>query len=187
MKTTFLVKKNPNLPGTENNWLVMSSDEFEAFKQTAEGKARAKYLYQLDRCSEDDAAIYAEVDSETFSKWRVDENHKDYLIRVNKKIGYKVFSYHGIELDMDAIAGEDILKDETCDVEQEVLDRIEISELYTAIAKLSAEDQELIRAFYLTEQPMTIREFEAITGIPNQTVSYRKNRAYMRLKKLMGN
>lgn len=187
MKTTYLVKKNANLPGTENNWIVMNSDEFETFKQTPEGAQRAKYLYQLDRCSEDDIVIYAEVDQETSARWRSDENHRDYISRENKKIGYKVFSYHGITLEQDELDGEDILKDEACDVETEALKNIAIAELHAAIAKLSVSDQKLIHLFYLTEHPMSFREYEAITGIPNQTIHYRKNRAYMRLKKLMEN
>ena len=105
MKTTYLVKKNVNLPGTEANWIVMNTEEFLAFKQTEEGKERAKYLFQLSKCSEDDADIYAEVDRETFAKWRVDDNHRDYLVKVNKKMGYKVMSYHEAELELDAPNG----------------------------------------------------------------------------------
>ncbi len=187
MKTTYLVKKNVNLPGTEANWIVMNTEEFLAFKQTDEGKERAKYLFQLSKCSEDDADIYAEVDRETFTKWRVDDNHRDYLVKVNKEMGYKVMSYHEAELELDDPNGEDVLVDESCNVEEEVLKKIEIDKLYDAMQKLSESDQELIRVFFFSEKQMTFREYAAITKIPSQTINFRTLRACKRLKKLMEN
>ena len=183
MKTTYLVKKNPNLPGAEDNWIVMSAEEFALFKLTPEGRERSKYLYQLDRYSEDDAVIHAEVDRATFDRWRSEENHSDYIIRMNKKIGYQEFSYDAITLESEDLYAEDIMQDESCDVEMEVLNKIEKLELHAAIKKLAPADQELIYIFYLAEKPMTIREYEAISGIPNQTINFRKKRAFERLKK----
>ena len=187
MKTTYLVKKNVNIPGTEENWIVMNTEEFLAFKQTDEGKERAKYLFQLSKCSEDDADIYAEVDRETFAKWRVDDNHRAYLVKVNKKMGYKVMSYHEAELEQDYVDGEAVLVDESCNVEEEVLQKLEVAELYEAIHKLSESDQELLRIFYLADKPMSLREYEAVTGIIFPTINYRRKRALQRLKKLMKN
>ena len=187
MKTNYLVKKNVNLPGTEANWIVMNTEEFLAFKQTDEGKERAKYLFQLSKCSEDDADIYAEVDRETFAKWRVDDNHRDYLVKVNKEMGYKVMAYHEAELELDEVDGEAVLVDESCNVEEEVLRKLEIDRLYDAMKKLDEADRELLRMIYFSEKQMTIRECEAITGLPNQTICFRKIRACKRLKKLMEN
>ena len=72
-------------------------------------------------------------------------------------------------------------------MEEEVLKKLEIDRLYDAMQKLSASDQELIRVVFLSESPMTCREYAAITKIPSQTINFRTLRACKRLKKLMEN
>lgn len=60
MKKTYLVKKDPNLPGSDDNWIIMNGYEFAMFMQTEEGKNRKNNFGRLDAASENDSAIIIE-------------------------------------------------------------------------------------------------------------------------------
>ena len=72
IKTIYLVKKNPNKPNSEDNWLMMSIAEFNEFVKTPEAKGR--YFADLGSHEYSDIWYVAECDKETALKWRKELN-----------------------------------------------------------------------------------------------------------------
>ena len=54
MKKIYMVKKNPNMPESEDNWIMMNGYEFARFMETEEGQRRKKNFAQIDACGEED-------------------------------------------------------------------------------------------------------------------------------------
>ena len=183
MKTTYLVKKNPEQPTGNDNWIIMDRKQFKAFRESEEGRKRSNNFIKL--CTEyDEECIVMECDLEKLKKWKAELNHTAYVQKVNKDVGYGVISYHQFEIEGEDITGEDVMKDEAESIEDTVISRMETERLLSLIGQLSEEDQEYIYCFYLTDKPMMETVYAKNNGIPTSTVNYKKARALARLKKL---
>ena len=186
MKKIYLVMKDTNKPADANNWLVMNGYEFAMFIKTPEGQMRKNNFGQIDACSQDEYIIVAECGTEYAKKWRSAKDEHDYLLSLEKEIGYKVFSYNSLD-SLDDVSGEELIADTECDVEQEVLKKIQIEELYKALTLLPASDRHLIMSLYLARNPMTEKQYAEKYGGKQTSVNYRKAKALAKLKKLIEN
>ena len=101
-------------------------------------------------------------------------------------MGFTVFSYNTQAASEDDMSGE-LIADESCDVEQEVLRKLEYEELYKALSLLSDDDKNLLVCLFLHQKPMTEREYAKEYGAKQTSVNYRKARALERLKKILEN
>ena len=183
MKTTYLVKKNPEQPTGNENWIIMDRKQFKAFRESEDGKRRSNNFIKL--CTEyDEECIVMECDLENLKKWKADLNHTAYVQKANKEVGYRVISYHQFEVEDEDITGEDVMKDNAESVEDAVISRMETERLLSLISQLSEEDQGYIYRFYLTDMPMLEAVYAKNSGIPKSTVHFKKARALARLKKL---
>ena len=88
--TIYLVKKNPNKPNSEDNWLMMSIAEFNGFVKTPEAKGR--YFADLGAHEYSDIWYVAECDKETALKWRKELNRHYYLKRMERESGLQTVS-----------------------------------------------------------------------------------------------
>ena len=183
MKTTYLVKKNTEQTTGNDNWIIMDGKEFQAFRESEEGKRRSNNFIKL--CTEyDEECIVMECDLENLKKWKAELNHAAYVQKVNQAAGYAVISYHQVEAHEDEVNGEDVLRDDADSVEDLVISKMEIERLLGLVSQLSEQDQELIYSFYLTKEPVLETVYAKEHGILTTTLNYRKARAIERLKKL---
>jgi len=183
MKTTYLVKKNPEQPTGNDNWIIMDGKEFKAFRESEEGKRRSNNFIKL--CTEyDEECIVMECDLEKLKKWKAELNHAAYVQKVNQAAGFTVISYHQFDTDDEDVNGEESIKDASESIEDTVINKMETKRLVELVSQLSKEDQELIYCFYLTETPMKETVYAKKRGIPTSTLNDRKARAIARLKKL---
>lgn len=187
MKKIYLAKKDPAMPADGSNWIVMNSYDFAMFMKTPEGQKRKNNFGQLDACSRNEYIIVAECGSESAKEWRSSKDEHDYLVNVEKEMGFTVFSYNTQETSEDDMSGEELIVDKNCDVEQEVLRKIEYEELYKALSLLSDDDKNLLVCLFLHQKPMTEREYAKEYGEKQTSVNYRKARALERLKKILEN
>lgn len=90
-----------------------------------------------------------------------------------------VMSYNA--LDTDDMLGEDIFPDDSCgSIEDMVISHVLIAQLRTYMAKLSDEDQLLLKLSFFDELPE--QKIAERTGLPKSTVNYHKARAIKRLR-----
>ena len=183
MKRVYLVKKNPELPTGDDNWIVMSWQEYAAFMKTPEGQRRKKDFAQLDACDENDTIIVAECGRERAKRWYAECNHNRYVRDSKMESGYIVFSYNSLTTKSgEEIAGEDILKDDRVDVEEDVIKKMMGEKLHRMVSILPEEEQDLIEKLYLSDEPMTEPEYAKSRGITRNLVHCRRRHALQTLR-----
>ncbi len=185
MKKIYLVKKDVNKPSGEGNWIKMTPYEFAQFMKTPEGQSRKKNFAQLDGCDYDDDIIVAECEEKLAKKIRAEKDAHDYLMSIEKEMGYTVFSYNELESSEDELNGEELLEDIDIKVDIEAIKRISVNELYAAIDALSDFEQNFIREMFLTNEPLSETNYAKKHGLPRRTVGYQKKRILNKLKNLL--
>lgn len=80
----------------------------------------------------------------------------------------------------------DIIPDEDVDVEEEVMRKIIIADLYKALSGLSEEEQDFINLLYFSnDEDLSEREIARRNNIDQGTLRYRKKKIFMKLKKFL--
>ena len=183
MKKIYMVKKNPNMPESEDTWIMMNGYEFARFMETEEGKSRRKNFAQIDACGEEDDIYVVECGEERAKEWRSEKDAHDYLKECEAESGIETVSFNAFDSDGEEIDLEDIVADPESDVVAEVIQRATQEALVTALAKLSRKDYEVIYHLYLSDRPMTEEEYAEKCGCTQQAIHYRKKQAIKKLKK----
>ena len=184
MKTTYLVWKDPSCNGINPDWQEITGQEFYALVNTPENKERR--FIKLNSASEDgsDGEIVMESTETAYIAWRKEKRHKQHLRDTDP--GYQIVSYHATETE-NGCSCEDSLPDESCDVEAECVRIFEHEEVRAAIARLSEDERQMVKYFYLSEKQGTERGYSTLTGIPQKTVHNRKIAVLNKLKKFIEN
>ena len=175
--------KDENCNGVNPEWVKMSPKEFYLFKQKSENRKRLFAEYK-DIYGETDPIII-EVTKEQFKAWNRDKAKNAY----QRKIFYeRVTALVSMEEDFDEVeelTRHDVIADESVDVENTVEKNVLIENLRLAVKTLSAEEQELIFAMFLSDSPMTEREYADKLGISGVAVHKRKNTVLKKLKSFL--
>ena len=182
MKTTYLVWKDRSCNGINPAWQEITGQEFLALVRSPESNER--YFVKLFSESTDgrDGCFVMESTKTEYLKWKKEKRHREYLRDSNP--GYTQISYHALESN-DSYYGEELLRDENCDVEAKCFAKFEVEAIRTAIAKLDDDERQIIEYFYLSENRGTVRGYEKLTGIPKSTVNRRRVAVLLKLKKFL--
>lgn len=118
--------------------------------------------------------IVLETTEAEVRQYRAEQNHHCYI--QTQKAGWNTLSLYVIE-DGSGYSGEDVVPDDTQDVEVEAIMRIEKLALYAALAQLDVESYHLIYMLYLAPERKSLRELSSESGIPVMTLQGRKKKA----------
>ena len=176
MNTIFLVKKNPNLPDCQDNWLILQYTSFIEFWNTEEGQRRRKSFYYMRPQESGDVGYVTECGEEKKKKWKAEDDRHDYLEKTRAAIGYKVLTFSDLSMSMEEpIHLEELICDlDAISVEDSIIRSEEIRALRAAINKLSEDDLDLIVALYLSSNPLTDKAYAENTSISRATLFRRK-------------
>ena len=187
MKRIYLVKKDPGMPASEDNWTVMDRNGFFSFLETPEGQRREKEFGQLNAAGARDAVIVAECGKERAGTWRREVNRDRYLRDRGKGAGFGPLPWGALPaLSGDGHAEQGSFRDGETDVEEAVVGKIRKEELRRAVASLGKGERDLILRLYLSEDPVTEREYAAETGSTRGRIHERKRAALRKLRKMLG-
>lgn len=120
-----------------------------------------------------------EVSKDNWTKHNRERDRDRYLQKLDLKNG--LLSYDAFDTADDN--GQDILIDTTQDIAEIAEKNILTDKLSKCLLLLTKEEQELIYALFYRE--LTEQEFSSETGIPQQTINYRKLKILKKLKKLL--
>lgn len=186
MKNIYLVKKNPEMEISNDNWIVMNAYEFAMFLKTPDGERRKDNFGKLPcNCFDDDYTIFAECGTHTAKAWKKEQNNYDYLLKQQKDSGIQTVSYQSILVGDDEKTGEDLIADESEDVELYVLRKMTLEKLYRAISMLSDYEKELVVCLFLADKPMTAKGFADSKGTDPRNIINHRNKVLSKLKKLL--
>ena len=191
MKKIFLVKKDPELPGSEDNWSIMGYPEFARFLETEEGQRRKNLFARLDASDEDDCIIFLECDPKTSAEIKNENNHSDYLRRMEDEWPRMMLS---LDAPTQGVRDEEIsmmetIADEETDTESGAMTGIFIRELPAALSELNPFELDLMASLYAAG--MSIDGYAMLHGVTRWSIrqlhrsAIRKLRLHYRKKKLL--
>jgi hypothetical protein len=181
MKTTYLVWKDPSCNGINPVWQKISGKEFLAIVRAKTGRHFIKL--SSTELNGADGAIVMETTAAVYTDWKREKNRRDYLSRVNG--GCTTLSYHALET-VDGRYGEEMLSDNTVDIEGDCLQMMDRQTLKAALDELTEDEYYLIALLYLSVNKHTEQEVADIFGISQQLLNYRKKAILKKLRKKFG-
>ena len=184
MANTYLVKKDPAIPCSDENWMIMSYEEYKEWAKTSEGMSRKVVFGKILRVDKSDDIIYIECDEENKKKCQSAIDKLLYRKKVKNKLGYQFVSYCVVGYAQDEFR-EELIPDMETDVEEETIRKIDIEHLNAAIETLTKEEKELVVSMFLKETPLTGREYAKKIGITHAAVNYRRKAVLSKLRKAL--
>ncbi len=170
MNTRYFRMKCPECKPGKIEWVEMSGKEFYQFVNSSEGQRR-HFIDMGD--------VVLEATEAQARQYRAEQNHSYYILAQEE--GWSTSSIYTIA-DKSGYSGEEIIRDDTQDVEAEVILRMERSALHTALCELDEESRILIQTLYLADTRKTLRQLSQDSGIPVMTLQDRKKKILLRLR-----
>lgn len=172
MKKVFLVRKDVTMPYGEGNWQIMNVAEFKKFRETDEAKGR-KFVRLFQQDYESDLIIKeCEPDEARQLKTAMQKVRRNQ--KYAEKNGIVEIPYSQVNVDEEMVDSEELIADETQDVESIVDKKLEKETLYIALSKLTKAEKDLIRFMFLQDKPMTERELAVVYKVSAVTIHKRK-------------
>lgn len=181
MAINYWIKKNYEMDYAQDNWMVLTLQEFEAFLKTEEGKRRKKGIALMPD-GEPNELDYYECGEELAKEWNSTNRRHKYLKEIAEEEKVEVIYIESMLNDDGEEYGEGMIADPDEDVIRDVLRKMEIEQLYKGIALLTSKEKQVINCLFLQEEPMSEREMSTATGIPQKTINNRKKVALIKLK-----
>lgn len=173
MYKRFFRMKNPKCTPEEIEWIEMTGSKFYQFVNSQEGQGR----YFIDM-----GDVVLETTEAEARSYKAEQNHRYYIQA--QEDGWNTLSIYAIE-DKNGCSGEEVIEDETQDVEAKVIMQMEIAALHQALEHLDTESYQLIHALYLADTRKTLRQLSMNSAIPVMTLQDRKKKILARLAQSM--
>ena len=93
----FLVKKDVKKPNSQDNWIIMTGQEFIKFIKTQEGKKRSKCFALLESCDGINDDIFVECGETKAKEWENERLSRYYRKKVNMKYSTLYFDWYTSE------------------------------------------------------------------------------------------
>jgi len=126
--------------------------------------------------------ILLEVSISSYEEYYREYERNRYCDKILDKL--QVISIEELQTE-DDIRGIDIIPDKNCNVEMEVIKKLEIEKLKEALLSLNDKEYNLIKKLFFDEK--TVREYAKMLDIPYATIQYRKLKILKKLKKFLEN
>lgn len=185
MKNIYLIRKDENKTG-KDNWIIMDADQYEEFTNTKEGRRRMANVAFLNKRSENDRDIYIECDPASCAEIKSEYDHGYYIGKGLEESGLQILSYHGMTFEDEDINGEEIIADESVDVEAEAIRALDLSSMWSAISTLNEKDHDIIMGFYFSGDPKIVTKLACKYRMTEKKVYRRKDRILNNLRKIIG-
>lgn len=178
-KKFYVLNTEAQVRAGAEKYRLVQGQELEEIISTPEWK-RKEFIFQRQPNGEQ---IGIEVPENSRKESRAEKNRKAYLRRVMAERDISVTSLDVIIGSEETGSGEDVIADESADIEQQFLAKEEIETLKEAMSKLTEEEFYYIYALYLSEKPKTVHGLAEDLNVTRMTV-YRKKQAILaKLKK----
>lgn len=147
-----------------------------------------RYFASLPGVEKEDIYYCFECDYKQYKKYRAEKEQKARKEKADKEDEIKYGSVRLLSLDAEFVddSGDpyslhDMIADEDSLFENELIKSLMFQQVLNALSK---DERELIYAIYLSDNPMTIRDYAEITGVHFTTVNYRKKKILEKLREL---
>lgn len=173
MYKRYFRKKDPKCEPEKIEWIEMTGRTFYCFINSPEGQGR-HFIDMGD--------VVLEASEDEVRSFKAEKNH-GYYIQAQED-GRNVLSLYAIENE-NGCSGEEVVRDETQNVETMAIVRIEHKSLVSAFSHLDEESRRLIYALYLADTRKTERELALEYGVSQVAINKQKKKILARLKFLV--
>jgi len=171
MAKTYWVNNNPN---GEAEWLEMNGQQFYDFITSPAGKGR--YFMDFD-------TYKIEVTKKQYQQWKAEMNRSEYLQRLEDEVS--IISLESLIEKEDDLMNEELMIDDSINIENEVIANIDMQLLSEAINSLPNDERILIEELFLCENPKTEQEIAAAMNVSQQAINKKKKKILKKLKILV--
>ena len=184
MNIIYLVKKDPNKPNSQGNWITMNYAEFKVFISSPDGRTRAPQFSAIPPALPGDPTYIAECGEEIAKDWDRENNRRKNLAQARRATGYKSVSYEElIERNEGFLSREEILSDESClSVEDQAISHIQQETIRRELGQLREDERRMLQAVYFDEARLSERVFGDAVSVSRDKVSRLKRRVLCNLK-----
>ncbi len=165
-KQCFIKLKN-------GEWKSLTGKEFYKFLKTAECKS--KHFIDF-------GDYIIEVSKAEYTEWRKEKDHSDY-VNENPK-GYKFISFYDDAIS-DFGSGEDVISDESDDIDTVVFEKFRKETLHLALKELDELEYDIIFTLYLSNSKLNQSELAKKYGVTQSGISRKKKEILKKLKNLL--
>lgn len=173
MNTRYFRMKAPKCKTGETEWIEMTGKEFYRFIHSKEGQGR-HFIDMGD--------VVLEATETEARSFKAEQNHRYYI--QTQEEGWSTLSIYAI-VDKNGCSGEEVVGDDTQDVETEAILRIERRALRAALCQLDEESRRLIQALYLADERRTERDLAQECGVSQVAIHKQKKKILETIKFLV--
>jgi hypothetical protein len=179
----YLVKKDPHSKKQSVEWLQLSGSDFYAFLHTPEAKGRY-FIHLTDDIDFECDEIYIEADRMEYREWKKKYNAHNYLAERQKST--EVISLEALlESEKRERDADSLQLDSRESLEQLIVHKDEIEQLYAALNRLTAKEQDFVRYIYLSGEKKTEADAARQFGISNAAAHRLKEKIFLQIQKFM--
>lgn len=187
MKTFYIRDIEGTIPSCDGKVMYREIRGKEILAFFREEENRCRYFVRGSDC-EDAQECWFEVDAALMPMAERAKRRERYLREERERASLQILSLEELcsGTEADPIALEETLASDEPGPEELMILEAEKTALRAALKTLDEEAQSLIHALFLQDEPMTLRGYAAVRGLPFPTVQSRKNSALKRLKARLG-
>ncbi len=175
MKKFYIVDENGTYASADGktHFTCLTGKDLFDYLNSEVGSKKEFYVDFDDNGDE----IGVEVPEDKLEEHLKEKEHRKYLNKVQKEVGYTIVS---LNADFDGKDGEqmtyeEVIADEdSLDFMEEISRKADIQTLRKALASLTVDEMAIISALYLADKPMTECELAEDRGVTQQAIHKRK-------------
>lgn len=183
MKKFYIVDENGTYASADGktHFTCLTGKDLFDYLNSEVGSKKEFYVDFDDNGDE----IGVEVPEDKLEEHLKEKEHRKYLNKVQKEVGYTIVS---LNADFDGKDGEqmtyeEVIADEdSLDFIEEISRKADIQTLRKALASLTVDELDLVTRLYLIDSPMTEAEYAELMNVNQSTVHRRKKTILQKLK-----
>lgn len=173
--------KNPNCKGINPEWIEMSGKEYYQFINRPENETRRFEVLGNRICKEADILVF-EVTEERYEEYSKEHRHERYLDESSKE--YSSVSLQDNFSKNEDLKYEEVVSDESIDVENEAISAVNQKALIEKIDNLKSPEYETAKLLlHSYSNEVSEREICRQNEIPHTTFLSRKEKIFEKFKK----
>lgn len=177
-KKFYVLNTEAQVQAGAEKYRLVQGKELEEIITTPEWK-RKEFIFQKQQNGEQ---IGIEVPESKRKESRAEKNRKVYLRKVMAERDISITSLDVIIGSEEKGSGEDVIADESANIEEIIFAREDMETLKQAINGLSEEEYHIIFSLYLAESRKTERDLAKEMNITQATVNRRKGAILRKMK-----
>lgn len=165
----------------DGNYRLLVGSEIKAHFES-QGKSGLSFIFQKQPNGD---VIGIEIPKDKQKDYKAEKNRREYIRRVMREMDISVTSLDCMAVGEDEGTGEEIIPDESADIEKHFIEREEIATLWEALNILTEEEMYIIQALYFSPTKLTERELAKKINISQPAIHKKKISILSKLKNFL--